>query len=48
MKFSNMNWENIFFNCDLHEGAVSLQKALDNLIKKIYESTYESIFQITK
>ncbi len=47
---SNMNWEkNIFFNCDLHEGAVSSgQKALDNLIKKIYESTYESIFQITK
>ena len=47
---SNMNWEkNIFLNCKLQEGAVkSSQKALSNLVKKMYETTYESLFQITK
>ena len=47
---SNMNWEkNIFFDCNLHEGAVnSGQKALSNLMKKVYESTYESIYSITR
>lgn len=47
---SNMNWEkNIFLNCNLHEGAVkSGQNALNNLLKKIYESTYESIYKITR
>ena len=47
---SNMNWEkNIFINCNLQEGAVkSGQKALKNLIERIYETTYESIFQIKR
>ena len=47
---SNMNWEkNVFFNCNLQVGAVqSSQKALEILIKKIYETTYESLFQIKK
>tara|TARA_Y100000766_G_scaffold223836_1_gene196338 strand:- start:188 stop:760 length:573 start_codon:yes stop_codon:yes gene_type:complete len=47
---SNMNWEkNVFFNCNLQAGAVnSSQKALEILIKKIYETTYESLFQIKK
>ncbi len=47
---SNMNWEkNIFLGCDLHVGATkSGQKALDTLLKKIYESTYESLYQITR
>ena len=47
---SNMNWEkNIFLNCDLQDGAIkSGQKALDNLIKKIYETTYESVFRVVQ
>ena len=47
---SSMNWEkNIFLNCDLQNGAVkSGQKALENLIERIYETTYESIFQIKR
>ena len=47
---SNMNWEkNIFLNCDLQKGAVkSGQKALKNLIERVYETTYESIFQIKR
>ena len=47
---SNMNWEkNIFINCNLQKGAVkSGQKALKNLIERIYETTYESIFQIKR
>ena len=47
---TNMNWEkNIFLNCNLQDGAAKTgQKALNNLMKKIYESTYESLFQITK
>ena len=45
-----MNWEkNIFLNCNLQNGAVkSGQKALENLIERIYETTYESIFQIKR
>ncbi len=47
---SSMNWEkNIFLNCNLQNGAVkSGQKALENLIERIYETTYESIFQIKR
>ena len=47
---SSMNWEkNIFLNCNLQIGAVkSGQKALENLIERIYETTYESIFQIKR
>ena len=47
---SNMNWEkNIFINCNLQKGAVkSGQKALKNLVERIYETTYESIFQIKR
>ncbi len=47
---SNMSWEkNIFFDCNLHEGGIySGQKALDNLMRKVYESTYESIYNITR
>ncbi len=47
---SNMNWEkNIFLNCNLQDGAIkSGQKALDNLIKKIYETTYESVFRVVQ
>ncbi len=47
---SNMSWEkNIFFNCNLQEGATRTgQKALNNLIKNIYESSYESLYQVTK
>ena len=47
---SNMNWEkNIFFNCNLQKGAVKAgQKALKNLIERIHETTYESIFQIKR
>ena len=45
---SSMNWEkNIFLNCKLQSGAIkSGQKALKNLIERIYETTYESLFQI--
>ncbi len=45
---STMTWDkNVFLNCDLKVGAVdSGQKALNNLVKKIYETTYESVFQI--
>ena len=45
---SSMNWEkNIFLNCKLQNGAVkSGQKALKNLLERIYETTYESVFQI--
>ena len=47
---SSMNWEkNIFLNCNLQSGAVkSGQKALENLIERIYETTYESIFQLKR
>ena len=47
---SSMNWEkNIFLNCNLQNGAVkSGQRALENLIKRIYETTYESIFQVKR
>ena len=47
---SNMSWEkNIFINCNLQKGAVkSGQKALKNLIERVYETTYESIFQIKR
>ena len=47
---SSMNWEkNIFLNCNLQIGAVkSGQKALENLIERIYETTYESIFQLKR
>lgn len=47
---SNMIWDkNIFLNCNLKVGAInSGQKALDNLVKKIYETTYESLYQIMK
>ena len=47
---SNMNWEkNIFINCNLQEGAVkSGQKALKNLIERVYETTYDSIFKIKR
>ncbi len=47
---SSMNWEkNIFLNCNLQRGAVkSGQKALENLIERIYETTYESIFQLKR
>ena len=47
---SSMNWEkNIFLNCNLQNGAVkSGQKALENLIERIYETTYESIFQLKR
>ena len=47
---SSMNWEkNIFLNCNLQNGAVkSGQKALENLIDRIYETTYESIFQLKR
>ena len=47
---SSMNWEkNIFLNCNLQNGAVkSGQKALENLIERIYETTYESIFQMKR
>ena len=45
---SNMTWEkNIFLNCNLQDGAIkSGQKALETLIKKMYETTYESVFQV--
>ena len=47
---SNMNWEkNIFINCNLQKGAVkSGQKALKNLIERVYETTYDSIFKIKR
>ena len=47
---SSMNWEkNIFLNCNLQNGAVkSGQKALENLIERVYETTYESIFQLKR
>lgn len=47
---SNMKWEkNIFLNCNLQKGAVkSSQSALENLIKKSYESSYKSIYQIKR
>ena len=47
---SSMNWEkNIYLNCDLQSGAVkSGQKALENLVERIYETTYESIFQLKR
>ena len=47
---SSMNWEkNIFLNCNLQSGAIkSGQKALENLIERIHETTYESIFQIKR
>ena len=47
---SSMNWEkNIYLNCNLQSGAVkSGQKALENLIERIYETTYASIFQIKR
>ena len=47
---SSMNWEkNIFLNCNLQNGAVkSGQKALENLIERVYETTYGSIFQLKR
>ncbi len=47
---SNTRWEkNIFLNCNLQKGAVeSSQLALENLIKKSWESSYKSVNQIKR
>ena len=45
-----MNWDkNIFLNCDLQDGALkSGQRALNNIIKKVYESIYESSYKLVR
>jgi len=47
---SNMSWDkNIFLNCNLQTGALkSGQKAMENIVRKIYETVYESSYKLMR
>ena len=47
---SKQTWEkNIFFNCDLSDGAnKATEEAFRNLIEQAYSNIYESVFKVTR
>ena len=47
---TKQTWEkNIFFNCDLSDGAnKATEEAFRNLIEQAYSNIYESVFKVTR